>query len=135
MALMTWSNKYSVGFEALDNQHRAFMRSLNELHAAAMRGKAREVAGPLLRQLVSLASGHFSTEEELMESTRYPGLAGHRDQHREMTEKIAEFVSRHEQDDATVYTPLLYFVRDYQTKHMQTEDQGYVPWLKAHGVK
>jgi hemerythrin len=135
MALMTWSNKYSVGIKALDSQHRAMMRILNELHAAAMRGKAREVASSLLGQWVSLANGHFATEEELMESTRYPGLAGHRAKHQELSGQVAEFASRHEQDDATVYTPLLYFVRDYQTKHMQTEDREYAPWLKAHGVE
>jgi hemerythrin len=135
MALMTWSNKYSVGFEALDNQHKAMMRTLNELHAAAMRGRAHKVAGPLLRQIVSLTNEHFSAEEGLMESTGYPGLAAHRDQHRELSGKIAEFVSRHKSGDAAVYTPLLYFVRDYQTKHMQSEDQEYAPWLMAHGVK
>jgi hemerythrin-like metal-binding protein len=111
------------------------MRALNELHAAAMRGKAHEVAGPLLRQIVSLTNEHFSAEERLMQSTGYPGLAAHRDQHRELSGKIAEFVSRHKNGDAAVYTPLLYFVRDYQTKHMQCEDQEYAPWLMAHGVK
>jgi len=34
-----------------------------------------------------------------------------------------------------VYLQLLYFVRDYQSKHMQNEDQEYARWLSAHGVK
>lgn len=134
MALMTWSSKYSVGVETLDNQHKNLMKVLNELHAASMRGEARKVAGPLLSQMASIASEHFSTEERLMESIKFPGLAGHRAKHQELAGKIAEFVSRHEKGDPTVYTPLLYFVRDWQTKHMETEDQEYAGWISTHGV-
>ena len=134
MALMTWSSKYSVGVEALDNQHKALMSLLNELHAASMKGKAQEVAGRLISPIVSLAKEHFSAEERLMESPNFPGLAEHRAKHREMTELAAEFISRHAKGDATVYTPLLYFVRDWFTKHMKTEDQEYASWLASHGV-
>ena len=134
MALMTWRSQYSVGVETLDDQHKSLMKALNELHAASMRGQAQKVAGPLIRQIVSIASEHFTAEEKLMESTEYPGLARHRAKHRELAGKIAEFVSRHEKGDTTVYVQLLYFIRDWQTKHMQTEDQEYAPWLSAHGV-
>lgn len=134
MALMTWSSKYSVGVEALDNQHKALMKVLNELHAASMRGKVQEVASPLLRQIVSLACEHFAAEERLMESTGFPGLAGHRAKHRELTGRVAEFVSRHEKGDTTMRTQLLYFMRDWLSKHMQNEDNEYAPWLSGHGV-
>ena len=70
-----------------------------------------------------------------MESTKFPGLAEHRAKHREMAGRIADLASRHEKRDAAVYLQLLYFVRDYQSKHMQNEDQEYARWLSAHGVK
>ena len=135
MALMTWRSQYSVGVETLDNQHKAILRILNELHAASLKGKAQEVAGPLLSQLVSLASEHFSTEERLMESTGFPGLAEHRAEHQVLAGKLREFVSRHQKGDAAVYTQLLHFLRDWLNNHMQSEDQEYAPWLRAHGVK
>jgi hemerythrin len=135
MALMSWGSKYSVGVEEVDNQHKALMKVLNELHAASMRGQAQQAAGPLIRQMVTLAREHFATEERLMELTGYPGLAGHRAKHRELTEKVAEFLSRHEKSDKTMYTQLLYFMRDWLTQHMQTEDHEYAPWMSTHGVK
>jgi hemerythrin len=88
-----------------------------------------------MRQIVSVASEHFAVEERLMESSGYTGLAAHRAKHRELAGKIAEFVARHQKGDTTVYVQLLYFIRDWQTKHMQTEDHEYAPWLKAHGVR
>jgi hemerythrin len=134
MALMTWSSKHSVGVETLDNQHKALMNVLNELHAASMRGKAQEVAGRLIGQMVSLASEHFSAEERLMESIRFPGLVEHRAQHKEMTGKVAEFVARHKKGDTTVYTQLLYFMRDWLSNHMLTVDSEYASWLASHGA-
>jgi hemerythrin len=132
MALMNWSSKYSVGVDALDHQHEALMEILNRLHAASMKGKAGDVADSLLRNLAPLAEEHFAAEERLMESIDFPRLADHRALHREMAGKIAELASRHEEGDITAYVPLLYFVRDYQTKHMRNEDLQYAEWLSAH---
>jgi hemerythrin len=134
MALMNWNSRYSVGVEALDDQHKALLKVLNDLHAASMKGKAQEVAGPLMRLIVSLSNEHFSTEERLMESTNYPGLAAHRAKHQELVEKLAVFVSRHETGDTAMYSQLLYFMRDWLSRHMQTEDQGYAPWLASHHI-
>ena len=132
MALMTWSGKYSVGVEALDNQHKAMLKVLNELHAAAMRGKAQEVADHLMSQMDAISKEHFSAEERLMESIRFPGLDCHRAKHQELGGKLEEFTSRHQMSDASMYVPLLYFVRDWLTKHMQTDDQAYASWLRSH---
>jgi len=135
MALMTWKNQYSVGVETLDNQHKAFMKALNELHAASIKGKAGAVAGSLIRQISSIATEHFATEVRLMESIKFPALAAHRAKHEELSAKFKEFLSRHEKGDATVYAELLYFMRDWQTKHMQTEDQEYAKWMSSRPVQ
>ena len=134
MALMTWSSKYSVGVEILDDQHRALLTLLNELHAASMRGKAQEVAGRLIDQVISIANEHFAAEERFMESIKFPGLAEHRAKHKEMTGKVAEFVARHKKGDTTVYTQLLYFMRDWLSNHMLTVDGEYAAWLASHGA-
>ncbi len=133
MALMTWTSKYSVGVEDLDRQHKALMEALNELHAASMQGRSQGVADSLLRRIASIAREHFSAEEKLMESAGFSGLASHRAKHQELASRVREFVTRHEKGDAAVYTQLLYFMRDWQTKHMQTEDQEYAQWLRADG--
>jgi hemerythrin len=134
MALMTWSSKYSVGVETLDNHHKALINVLNELHAASMRGKAQEVAGRLIDQVISIANEHFAAEERFMESIKFPGLAEHRAKHKEMTGKVAEFVARHKKGDTTVYTQLLYFMRDWLSNHMLTVDGEYAAWLASHGA-
>jgi hemerythrin len=135
MALFNWSQKYSVGVKTLDDQHAVFISGINELHAAMMKGQGQTVAGPLLSKLLDGARNHFSTEEELMTSTKYPGLANHRLQHQDLLKTVEEYVARHKKEDKSMYIPLLNFLRDWQIKHMQQVDHEYVSWFSEHGVR
>jgi hemerythrin len=130
-----WKNSYSVGVQALDHQHRAIMRGLNELHEEMLGGRTNEAVAPLIRNLTSIAGAHFAAEEELMESTQFPGLAEHRAKHEELTRKIHEFIARHEMGNRAAYSQFLYFVRAYMTEHMLKEDHEYASWLAEHGVR
>jgi hemerythrin-like metal-binding protein len=135
MALAGWRKKYSVGVKVLDDQHRTILRILNELHAAAIKGKIGEVAGPLLSQALCASREHFSTEEELMELTAYPGLAEHRCRHAELTARVAEFLSCPSEPNLKSYVELLHFVRDWFRGHILGSDQKYTLWMNQHGVR
>jgi hemerythrin len=134
MPLVIWNKKDSVGVKELDDQHQGLINFLNRLHASSMIGRAREVADPALPRLLKLAAEHFTAEEKLMESIRFPRLAAHRVKHREMTEKLEEIVSSHEKGDSAVYVQLLYFTRNILVRHIHEEDQEYAQWISAHGV-
>lgn len=118
----------------LDEQHCEFIRGLNELHAAMMKGQAQSVAATLLSKMVETARKHFSSEEELMTSTKYPGLAEHQGKHRELFAKVEDFSSRHKQGDKTMYLELLKFMRDWLNDHMLKVDKLYTEWLNGHGI-
>jgi len=136
LALVTWRKKnHTVGVKVLDDQHKGTMRVLNELHAAAMKGRVGEVAGPLLSQVSCTAREHFSTEEELMELTNYPALAEHRALHQALLATASEFLVRHDEGDITSYVQLLYFVRDWFIDHVKNQDKKYTGWMNEHGVK
>lgn len=68
-----------------------------------------------------------------MDSVNFPGLAAHRAQHQQMVAKLAEIVAGHEKNDTAAYLQFLYFMRDYWTKHLKTEDGEYAKWLAAMG--
>jgi hemerythrin len=134
MALLRWTKKYSVGVKAFDDQHVNLVKRLNELHAAMLKGRGHSVAGPLLRKMTDESSEHFSTEERLMESTKFPGLAEHRALHRALTAKVEDFVARYKQCDQTMYPELLRFVGNWLHEHMLTMDKQYTAWMNNHGV-
>jgi hemerythrin len=135
MALITWSGKYSVGVKNLDDQHKEVINLLNELHAAMLKGQAQSVAGDLLPKIQRHAREHFSAEERLMESTKFPGLAEQRTEHSALLAKIEDYAARHKRGDSSVYLELLNFMRDWMTNHMQKVDKKYTTWMNEHGVR
>jgi hemerythrin len=120
MPLITWSSKYSVGVKNLDEQHQVVVNLLNELHAAMLKGQAQSVAGALLPKI---------------ESTKFPGLAEHRAEHRALVAKAEEYGARHKRGDNTMYLELLNFMRDWLTFHMQNVDKKYTVWMNEHGIR
>lgn len=134
MALLTWSEKYSVGIRSVDDQHLVLFNAINDLHDAMMKGQARKIVGDLLNTLIEYTREHFSCEEKMMESAKYAGLASHMIVHRTLTKQVEEFVARHEKGDLTIGTHLAGFLSDWLTRHILEEDKTYSPWMKEHGA-
>ncbi len=135
MALVTWDNKYAVGVKSLDGQHQVLFDILNELHGAMMKGQAQSVAGSLLRKLADYARTHFAAEESMMSAARYPGLAGHRIKHQDLTKQVQDYVARYERGEVSLSLQLLSFLRDWLTHHILETDREYGPWLSRNAVR
>jgi hemerythrin-like metal-binding protein len=135
MSLIVWTDDLSVGVKSIDDQHTVLFESINNLHAAMMKGQSRTVVGPLLHTLVSYTHEHFAAEEAIMEAAMYPALATHRIKHKELTKQVEEYVTRYESGDITLSVQLSDFLSDWLTKHIQSTDKEYSPWLNEHGVR
>jgi hemerythrin-like metal-binding protein len=131
---MTWSDKFSVGVKALDNQHIALVNTLNELYEAMMKGQAKSVTGPLLTKLVKYTQEHFAAEEKMMASTKFPGLAQHVVKHKDLIKQVSAFVERYERGEISLSSELMKFLRDWLGTHILKEDHEYGPWLNKNGI-
>jgi hemerythrin-like metal-binding protein len=135
MSLVVWSDSLSVGVKSIDNQHSVLFNAINDLHTAMLKGQSRSVVGQLLHTLVDYTREHFTAEEAMMEAARYPSLAAHRIKHKDLTKQVEEYVNRYESGDITLSIQLSSFLSDWLTKHIQSTDQEYGPWLNEHGVR
>jgi hemerythrin len=135
MALVVWSDKLSVGIKSIDEQHSILFNSINELHAAMMKGQARTIIGGLLHTLLEYTHFHFAAEEAMMAKANYPQLPTHRIKHRELTKKVEDFVARFDRGDTTVSNQLLTFLSDWLANHIQGTDKEYGPLLNEQGVR
>jgi len=129
VALLTWSEEYSVGVKSMDNQHIAMIQMLNELYDAMMEGNALGITGPLLHKLVEYTKIHFASEEKLMAAANYPNLAEHIARHKQLIEEVNQHVAMYERQNLFMPIPLLHFLRDWIATHIQKEDRDYGPWV------
>ncbi|MGD0939489.1 MAG: bacteriohemerythrin [Terracidiphilus sp.] len=135
MPLVVWSNKLSVGVKAIDEQHTVLFDTINELHAAMMKGHARTIVGELLTRLLTYTRNHFSDEERMMETAGYSDLAQHRILHRDLTKQVEDYIARFQKGDLTLSIELAGFLSDWLKNHILAVDQSYGPCMNQHGIR
>jgi hemerythrin len=135
MALVKWSEKYSVSVASIDEQHNVLFNAINDLHEAMMKGQARKVIGELLQRLLEYTRKHFSFEEQMLAKTSYPKLATHQQVHRDLTKQVEDFIVRHEKGELTLSNHLANFLSDWLAKHILETDKTYSSWVNERGVK
>jgi hemerythrin len=135
MALLTWSERLSIGVKAMDAQHILLIGMLNELHAAMMAGEAKTITGPLLDKLVNYTRTHFSTEEALLEKAGYPELPQHHKHHVDLTKQVDVFVARYQSGEEMINLHLMNFLSNWLSDHILEEDLEYGKWLNQRGVQ
>lgn len=134
MALLTWNSKHSVGVQAMDGEHMRMYDAINDLYAAVLECKQRSEIGPLLHNVVNCTRAHFSSEEAILEATKYPELAAHKLKHEFLLAEVEKLVARFDLGDLTLSGPSLNFLRYWMNAHIQNDDLCYGVWLNAHGV-
>jgi len=130
MALMTWSSNYSVGLADMDAQHRQWIAILNRLHDAMREGKAREIQGKILQEMVAYAHAHFSNEEFMLRMRSYPSLTAHQQKHVGFSVQVALLQSKMNSGNSLTLE-LMDLLREWLTNHILVEDKKYGVWMKA----
>jgi hemerythrin len=81
--LIQWSEKYSTGVDAIDDQHKEIINQLNRLHESITSGLGKEVIMDILEFTSVYASKHFTFEENCMNQYRCPVAIQNKEAHRE----------------------------------------------------
>lgn len=135
MPLPAWNDKYSVGVKSIDEQHNVLFDALNDLHAAMMKGQAKQMTEPLLQNLLTYTREHFSAEKAMLMAAKYPAIPDHRARHRVFTDQIQDYIERFQRGEVALNIQLLNFLRDWLSTHILVEDQAYRPWLAEKGIR
>jgi len=126
-AKFEWSDRMSVGVEALDRDHRFLVTLIDRLASMDDLGSTPEVEH-VLDDLVRYTEEHFEREEEYMRSTGYPDLPHHQRLHEEMVKKIEKlrlqfFLGEKEHIGRQTLDFLIHWLQD----HVLGEDMKYSP--------
>jgi len=130
MSLFQWSEAYSVGHPDIDSQHKRLFQLAEQLHAAMTAGKGKQCLSTTLGNLIAYTKRHFSDEEILMQSNRYPLYQQHRAEHVALTEKVVQFQRSFEAGRAAVSVELMQFLSSWLTHHIGSSDKKVGAYLK-----
>ena len=134
MALLTWSDKFSVQVRQFDEEHKQLMNLINQLHDAMKAGQGKQVIGDVLNGLIEYTRRHFAAEDRLMKAQGYPGYENHKKEHNQLTMTVMDFQKGFAEGSAILSQTVMTFLRDWLTNHSQGVDKEYGPFLNGKGI-
>ncbi|MBN2102572.1 hemerythrin family protein [bacterium] len=133
MPYIEWSNKYTVGFVEIDNQHQRLFEMINNLHKCA---ELKDMTAPrkILANLLDYALYHFRTEEKYFDRFQYSNAQGHKNEHQEFESKVTKF-QRAYQAKGTFNTVVVSdFIRNWILNHVLISDRKYIRCFSEHDL-
>lgn len=135
--MLNWSPQYSVGVKIIDDQHKEFMDTFNELYDALLNNEAEEKLAVTLKKLSDYAEYHFALEEKYFKDFDYDGAEEHIKQHDDFRAQLGEFKKHFfkENDLKQLALELVDLLENWLIKHVVETDQKYVACFKEHGLE
>ncbi|MDR0450362.1 MAG: bacteriohemerythrin [Treponema sp.] len=131
-----WNDRYSVGIELIDEQHRELFSQMNNLYLSCQKEgeEARVLFSANIRLLLRYISYHFSSEEKMLKNIKYPDLAVHSQQHSALTKIIAERIEQFDRGDPAPLSggkglDFIKYLRDILISHVAILDRKYASYI------
>lgn len=127
--MMAWDQKFEVGHERIDFEHRIFLGLVRDLSQTADATGADSRFERILREIFKYADFHFYSEENIMAEVGYPQLDGHRKLHEmllaELTDRIHGF-----RDGRETPAAIVEFLFQWFALHTTREDKAIAEFIR-----
>jgi hemerythrin len=81
MKMVQWSDRYLIGVDRIDFEHRIFVDLIKDFEKAILENLGKDYLEDTLNEIILYARFHFRSEENMMRRIGFPTLAAHRDIH------------------------------------------------------
>ena len=130
-----WHDRYKVGIETIDNQHRHLFDIADTLYAAITSDVPPTEAAvkDLLDQCADYVKLHFSHEECLMNDSQYPDSSDHKKAHRAFTDAVKNAIKDFSEGKEVNLVELYAFIADWLVEHIILVDRSLGAYLNKCG--
>ena len=136
MALIEWTDDFSVGVEVFDDDHKILIGMINDLHEALNEGRGLDLVEDIFDQLEDYTHTHFSSEESLMKSTGYAGYEEHKLAHEDWIKQLKEFKDKYQNEELILADVAMnQFLHSWLVDHIRGVDFLYKDHFKEKGYK
>lgn len=130
-----WESKYVLGFHEIDEQHRVFVKTIDELYDAIRAKKTEAKLNEIFKKIEHYAAIHFPLEESLFRRTNYPKTDSHIAEHRKFKEKISSIKRKISHNEMEISFELVDFLEDWLVHHLSEVDKLYIKHFQEHNIK
>lgn len=134
MALLTWSDKYSVKIPSIDKQHIKLFEMINEFYDELDKKSNHELIKELITKMKLYTQMHFATEEKLFKKHQLPNYMEHINEHRDFIDKVSDLEQKMANGTLILSFEITNFLKTWIKTHILCTDMNYVDFLKSKGV-
>ncbi len=133
--LIFWSDKYNLGVEVIDAQHKKMIEIINALYRSLQVLPDKEVLRSTIDELIQYADMHFSTEEKYFNEFKYAGKEEHTREHEAYREKVNKFSKAYYENEVMFPFEMMDFLGEWWVTHILGEDREYVDCFHQNGLR
>ena len=122
MALIEWSDDFSVGVADIDEEHKGLIDLINQLYANLQRGASADEVADFFGEIYANISAHFALEEKIMRESGYQEYAAHKNEHEQLLDEIRDLMDEYEQHSAIDESELSARLQTWFGNHFKTMD-------------
>lgn len=134
MALIEWTDAFSVKVNAIDEQHKKLVGYLNELYDALEQKEEQKILTRLFNNLDKYAQVHFSFEEKYFEKFSYDKKDIHFSQHQWFVNELKR-MKKQISSGTMDAEDLLGFLVNWLVNHIKGSDHEYTGCFNEHGLR
>src|SRR3989339_1692924 len=129
MSAVEWDERYSVGVNELDEQHRGLFSIFYTLLEVRSTQQSLQEVADALAKLKAYTYNHFKLEEKYMAECDYPDLEDHRQIHNDFRQTIESFCSDILAAQKINRAELISSLYDWLVTHICSCDQQYKTYV------
>jgi hemerythrin len=132
----TWDTSLETGNEAIDTQHKALIKAINNLLEACSQGQGRNKIEETLVFLNNYIAIHFRDEEQLQMKSNYPDYANHKKFHEEFKQTVQQIIQEYKSSGATfdLLSKVNSSIAFWLINHIKVEDKKVAAHIKSVGA-
>ncbi|CAK0780647.1 Bacteriohemerythrin [Gammaproteobacteria bacterium] len=134
MAFIVWDDKYSVGIESIDYQHKKLFNLVDKLYDAMLQKKDKDILGDILVELIEYTSSHFSDEESHMMRHHYPEYNSHKKEHDALKDQVMALFNKFDSEEDVLSISIMNFLKDWLKIHILKSDLLYADYIVMFGL-
>ncbi len=122
MSLLQWKTEYSVGIDAMDDEHREMIDLINATYEKLESDSDPDQVDECLSEVYKTISMHFALEEKIMRDNSYAEYQAHKDNHEELLDQIRDLMDDFHEDPESGRAHLEQRLSDWFSGHFSTFD-------------
>lgn len=135
MPKIEWNDELSVGLKEVDDQHKELIRIVNAVIKAVKLGRDQRVVGNVMRKLREYIVFHFSEEEKLMESVRFPDRGIHVSEHARLKREVKDYQRQMYNNVDITSENVLEFLKGWLIGHILAYDRELARFIHTQEEK